>query len=40
MTNAEWAFDLQHRQVENASRRQKEKKARAQEALAAAAAMV
>ena len=38
MTNTEWAFDLQRRQVENASRRQRElraKKKRASEALAA-----
>jgi hypothetical protein len=27
MTNAEWAFDLQRRQVENASRRQRELRA-------------
>jgi hypothetical protein len=42
MTNAEWAFDLQRRQVENASRRQRElraKKKRASEAMAAEVAM-
>jgi hypothetical protein len=42
MTNAEWAFDLQRRQVENASRRQRElraKKKRASEAMAAEVSM-
>jgi hypothetical protein len=42
MTNAEWVFDQQRRQVENASRRQRELRAknkRASEAMAAEVAM-
>jgi hypothetical protein len=34
-SNIEWTFDLQHRKVENASRRQREQKARERKALAA-----
>jgi hypothetical protein len=35
-SNIEWTFDLQHRKVENASRRQREQKARERKDLAAA----
>jgi hypothetical protein len=34
-SNIEWTFDLQHRKVENASRRQREQKARERKDLAA-----
>jgi hypothetical protein len=37
MSNAKWAFDLQRRKVENASRRQREEKAREPKDLAAEA---
>jgi hypothetical protein len=40
MTNAEWDFDLQRRSVENASRRQREVKAKEREAAAKQATMM